>query len=135
MRKYLIISHNRLAEGMKNTIEFFTGKRDDLFYIDCFLDNEPVSNKLQNFLKNINDDDEAVIFTDLMGGSVNQEAIKIMKNNKIHVISGFNAALILGVVLSSPDDDLSVKIPETIEEARKNMCYMNTYKIDFEDED
>lgn len=135
MRKYLIISHNKLAEGMKNTVEFFAGENKKLYFINCYIDNEPVSEKLKKFIQKLNEGDELIIFTDLIGGSVNQEAIKLLGQDNIHVISGFNLALVLEVLLLNKDSKLDEEIPLIVEKARKNICYMNTYKFEIEDED
>lgn len=135
MRRYLIISHNKLAEGMRNAVEFFTGANKELYFINCYIDNEPVNDKLKRFTQTLNENDELVIFTDLIGGSVNQEAIKLLGNEKIHVISGFNLALVLEVLLLDNSSKLSEQIPLIVEKAKKNICYMNTYKFEMEDED
>jgi len=135
MRKYLIISHNKLAEGMKDTVEFFVGENKELYFINCYLDNEPVNEKLKRFTENLNVNDELIIFTDLIGGSVNQEAIKLLGKDKIHVIAGFNLALIVEVILLDASSNLIDEIPSIVEKAKKSICYMNTYKFEMEEED
>jgi len=135
VRIYLIISHNNLAEGMKNTVEFFTGENKKLYFINCYIDNEPVEEKLKRFIQKLNEDDELIIFTDLIGGSVNQEAIKLLGKDKIHVISGFNLALVLEILLIDKGSNLDEQIPIIVEKAKKNICYMNTYKFEMEEEE
>ena len=47
-------------------------------------------------------EDEIVIMTDLMGGSVNSNALMLTGEKRVHVITGISLALVLGMLLSDP---------------------------------
>ena len=75
MRKILIASHSELAEGMKQTLKFFAGNQIDVSAICAYVDEESLQSKLDAFFEKVSDEDEVLIFTDLLGGSVNQAII------------------------------------------------------------
>ncbi|HCS76134.1 MAG TPA: PTS mannose transporter subunit IIA, partial [Clostridiales bacterium] len=69
MRRFLIASHGHLASGLKSSIKILT--RDDSMVkaVDCYIDESDFTPKIQDFIDSVQPDDEAIIFTDLMGGS------------------------------------------------------------------
>ncbi len=44
----------------------------DIQSVSAYMDNVPVEKQLKEALGEINEDDEYIIFTDMLGGSVNQ---------------------------------------------------------------
>ena len=75
MRKIVLASHHLLADGLKDTIQYLMSTLTDIKSVSAYMDNVPVEKQLKEALGEINEDDEYIIFTDMLGGSVNQEAV------------------------------------------------------------
>ncbi|MEG0470582.1 MAG: hypothetical protein RR531_05455 [Longicatena sp.] len=99
MRKILIATHGRTASGIRSTVELFMGELP-IECIDAYLGGaeENYVIDIKKFVESITVDDEAYIFTDLLGGSVHQQVIaEVMKfsQKKIVVITNVNVAIVI----------------------------------------
>ncbi|MBC6349459.1 MULTISPECIES: PTS sugar transporter subunit IIA [Lactobacillus] len=95
--KIYLLSHGKLASGMKNTIELLAGDQPNLVAFDSYLPNGP---DLTVFLQKLAQEKEQfIVVTDLLGGSVNRLALEKLVSNNIYLISGMNTALVLSLVL------------------------------------
>lgn len=103
MKKILIATHGHMASGMKNSIEILVGDSFWIETIDAYTPEceDDYSKRIQCFISSIEKEDEAVIFTDLLGGSVNQKVCQLNQNNKenLFIVTGCNLMCILGVLL------------------------------------
>lgn len=100
--KYLIATHGKLASGFQSSLNILTGKGDDVSVIDAYLDNSDYTPKIDAFIDSVGEDEQAVIFTDLYGGSVNQKVVSRLaaKSKKgIFLIANSNLAIILSIIL------------------------------------
>lgn len=131
MRKIVLASHGYLASGMKSTVEMIAGKQDNLLAYDGYVDNNYNVEEFFDIL--VNSGDEVIIITDLLGGSVNNEALKYAKCKNIYIIAGMNVSLVLNLVLKI-SNDIEKDINESIEES-KNMILFARREIDMEEED
>ena len=99
--KYLIATHGKLASGFQSSLNILTGKGDEVSVIDAYLDDSDYTPKIDQFIDNVSDDEQGVIFTDLYGGSVNQKVVtKLVPKGKsnIFLISNSNLAIILSIL-------------------------------------
>ncbi len=102
MKKFVVASHARLATGFQSTIELFAGSEHDITYISAYVDEVDLDVEVDKFISNLSDDDQAVIFTDMFGGSVNQKFVIASQNKaNIFVVAGMNLPVILEIILSS----------------------------------
>ncbi|MGG7144238.1 PTS sugar transporter subunit IIA [Clostridium nigeriense] len=131
MRKIVLASHGYLASGMKSTVEMIAGRQDNLLAYDSYVDNNYNVEEFFNILANSGD--EVIIITDLLGGSVNNEALKYANFKNIYIIAGMNVSLVLNLVLKI-SNDIEKDINESIEES-KNMILFARREIDMEEED
>lgn len=127
MRKIILASHHLMANGLKDTIQYVMPDLDQIETICAYMDNQPVEKQFKDTLGNINEQDEYLIFTDMLGGSVNQEAIKYLNYPNVYVITGMSLPIVLSVVLTLKAYD---KIDETmirnaIEDAKGQIVYVN----------
>ena len=116
MKHILLASHGRLALGMKDTVEFFLGKSDSIVAVSAYLDSSDA------YLQDIKDfvdaatAEDSVIFTDIYGGSVNQQVTTIVLESKkeIPIISSMNLPIIMSVALS--DEKVTLEYVESLME-------------------
>lgn len=136
MRHYILASHHKLAYGLKDTLVFLTNMSDKIQDISAYIDNETsIDEQIKNAFSKIGENDEVIIMTDLVGGSVNQKFYPFM-NNHIHLISGVNLPLALSLLLIPEDTKITKeKIQALIKEAQEQIVYVNTLKSTSADED
>lgn len=105
MKRFLIASHGTFASGLKKSIQILTGK-ENISTIDAYLDGSAnktsIDLPLTKFLNSLSNHDYGIIFTDLAGGSVNQE-ITLKTNNykNVFVITSVNLPSVLSVILDT----------------------------------
>ncbi|MEW9676832.1 hypothetical protein ABRT01_11705 [Lentibacillus sp. L22] len=127
MRYLLLASHGKLAEGILDSTEMITGKHDNVFTISAYKHEEDDLNRqLESVMVQINHDDELIIVTDIFGGSVNNECMKLLDDTRIHLIAGLNLALVIELVTQMnfkiTTDEL---IHTSIKNAKDAMLYCN----------
>ena len=118
MVKVIIASHHKLADGMGDTLKYLVPSLTDIETISAYLDNEPIDSAVEAALGRCQDTEDVVVFTDLLGGSVNQEFVRQLKPN-VHVIAGMNLPIIMTLLLQLENQPLSeALITQSIEEAK-----------------
>ncbi|MDR0615369.1 MAG: hypothetical protein LBG29_01045 [Synergistaceae bacterium] len=130
MLRYVIASHGTLSEGFLNALGLFIGELDNVEAIAAFVDEEPLEKRVAAVLSRYDDDDMIVVFTDMLGGSVNQHFSKMLSGHrKLHLIAGCNLVLLLEVILGMTDEcDLNF-IRSAVEKSKKEMVYMNDFML------
>lgn len=138
MVKVIIASHHKLADGMGDTLKYLVPSLTDIETISAYLDNEPIDSVVEAALGHCQDTEDVVVFTDLLGGSVNQEFVRQLKPN-VHVIAGMNLPIIMTLLLQLENQPLSEElITQSIEEAKNQIIYVNQFlkeSVDDLDED
>lgn len=125
MRKILIATHGKMAQGVVSSIKIILGNSDNISYINAYIEESNLKEDLNKYFKNI-EDAEVIVFTDLYGGSVNTALIKYIKRANTHLITGFNLALLLEISLIPKDiDNIQEKIRECIKSCSSQMYYIN----------
>ena len=131
-RSYLIATHGKFASGLQNSLNILTGSGDNVQVIDAYVTDDDYTPDVQQFIQEVSEDSQGIVFTDLYGGSVNQKiAAEIMTSGKDNIIlvSNSNLAIILSImfhentgVLSKEDILAAIQesqvqlVPTTIEE-------------------
>lgn len=100
-RSYLIATHGKFASGLQNSLNILTGSGDNVQVIDAYVTDDDYTPDVQQFIQEISEDSQGIVFTDLYGGSVNQKiAAEIMTSGKDNIIlvSNSNLAIILSIM-------------------------------------
>ncbi|MES3017825.1 MAG: hypothetical protein V4721_08605 [Bacteroidota bacterium] len=125
-RKFLIASHGSLASGIKSSLDIIVGPMGNIFLIEAYLnENKAIENDINDILKNISNDDELIIFTDILGGSVTNQIAQFVEKSNIHIVSGFSLPLIIEILLSDTETPIADVIETAIENAKGQMAYVN----------
>lgn len=120
MRKYLIATHRKMADGMLDTLKFFAGDVE-IEALSAYVDeNELTDSKISAYV-NLSAEDELVIFTDLEAGSITQKLFPYLANENIYMITGVNMPLILSVVLAESKPLTHEMLDEIIAEASQQI--------------
>lgn len=136
MRKVLLTSHGRLASGLKDTVEFFVGTSEMITSIDAYVNSSgDYQYELQAFV-DIAEEGEAVIFTDIYGGSVNQQitAMVLESGKNIPIVAGMNLPIVLSTVLMTESFTVE-KLEAMLEECKLQLVRMSSCSSKEGDED
>ena len=126
MRKFLIASHGSLAGGIKSALDIIIGSMENVFVIQAYLNgNQSIEADLNSILANITEQDELVIFTDLLGGSVTNQILRFALRKNVYIVAGINLPLLIDVMLSEPDTPVEEVLESAINNAREQMVYVN----------
>lgn len=121
MKKVLVASHGHLASGIRSSIEILTGMADMVEAVDCYVDDSDFTPRIQAFIDSVGPEDEAIIFTDIYGGSVFQKVVLMEpeKRGIVHV-TGMNLGLVIEALLGA-EPVTADSIKQRVELARATM--------------
>lgn len=121
MKKVLVASHGHLASGIRSSIEILTGMADMVEAVDCYVDDSDFTPRIQAFIDSVGPEDEAIIFTDIYGGSVFQKVVLMEpeKRGIVHV-TGMNLGLVIEALLGA-EPVTADSIKQCVELARATM--------------
>lgn len=131
MKKILIATHGTLASGAKSTIELLVGNIADISCINAYVDGgEDLLESIAKFFDSVRPEEQGFVFTDILGGSVNQKIVKYESRLNIFIIAGFNLPLILTVLMET-ETVTKERLNDIIDECRSQM---NLVEINVNDE-
>lgn len=100
MRKIVLASHGRLAEGMLDSLGMIAGRQEGVSALCAYTDDAPdLKVALSGLVEGLGEGDELVIVTDVLGGSVNNEASQFRDVPGVYVVTGMNLGLVLSLAL------------------------------------
>lgn len=131
MRKLIIATHHRLAQGMADTLTFLSGY-PNIEVLCAYVDERDVEESIVTLMKDVCE--ETFIFTDMLGGSVTQKFTPYM-NSHVHLICGMNLPLVLSIALAGEAPLEESRIQSIIEEAKSSIIYLNHYQVESQEDD
>lgn len=134
MRHYVIATHGRFAEGIYSSIKIILGEQKNVHLICAYIEDDDITEQIEKTMSEIPMEDEIVVITDLFGGSVNNEMMKVLGTRKIHLVSGMNLALVMALMINQ-EDDLENAIRNIIQESKESIKYCNDELVTIEEED
>ena len=122
MKRILIIaSHEKMADGMKDTLNFISGGIQETIALSAYVDNRPVEEAVDEVMDGFEGEDEVVVLTDLMVGSVNQKFFKYRTRPHTHIVSGMNLPLAFQIAMEPQGKYITEeRMKEIIETAKEN---------------
>jgi fructoselysine and glucoselysine-specific PTS system IIA component len=125
-RKFLIATHGHFARGVKSSLDIIIGQTENIFLIEAYVEaNKGIESELKTFIENTSVNEELIIFTDLLGGSITNQVLQATKGRNVHVISGFNLGLLIEVIMADIETPAGQVIEEAIANAKEQMVYVN----------
>ena len=132
MRHVIIASHHRFAEGLADTLEFIGGV-ENMRAVCAYVDETPLEEQVAAAFASVAPEDEVLVLTDILQGSVNQ-AFAPYISDRVFLVAGGNVALCLELALSA--EPLSTEIiSAALEQARSAMVLVNTYAAEVGEDD
>lgn len=126
MSKIIIASHHKLAEGLKDTLEYILPNSIEMIPITAYVHDTSLDKAVNDVFEKIGLNEQIIAFTDIMGGSVNQEFAKRIGRENYYLITGVNLPLLLNITLLLQNGEISEDdIRNAINESKSQMIYVN----------
>ena len=94
--KIVLMSHFNLAEGLKSTLAYFNPvAADEITAISAYVNDCDPKVEFANVMNSVGEDELVLVFTDIMGGSVNQLTIPYLSRPNFYVFAGMNLPILL----------------------------------------
>lgn len=124
MRRYIVATHARLSEGILSALDMIVGRQKPISAYCAYVEDHVFfKDELEKEIAGYPLTDEILIFTDLYGGSVNNELLPFINLPNVYLISGVNLIVIISMLIASEEEPIEEMIERTIREAQSGMIY------------
>jgi fructoselysine and glucoselysine-specific PTS system IIA component len=125
-RKFLIATHGTLASGVKSSLDIIIGATENLFLLQAYVEeNKSLEEEILALLKALGEEEELIVFSDLLGGSVTNQILQYGLRDNVHIVAGFNLGLVMEILLADAETPVEQVISEAITHAKEQMVYVN----------
>ncbi len=96
----IIVTHGQMAEGLKQTLFSILGEKDKVVSLSVTTEStlDSLYEKIINLVEMLNTE-HVVIFTDMLGGTPCNVALKVCKTKKnVHIVSGVNLYMLISAI-------------------------------------
>lgn len=132
MRQVILASHHKFAQGLADTLEFLGAKCD--FHVICaYVDDTPLEPQVETVFDAISPDDEVLVLTDILAGSVNRKFLPYVAPN-VFVVAGVNVVLAMELCLA-PAPLTAEGIQNAIDMAGQSIKLLNTIQVEDDEDD
>lgn len=137
MKRILVTaSHHRMADGLKDTLEFISGGIQETIALSAYVDNRPAEDAVEELMNGFAEEEEVIVLTDLTSGSVNQQFFKYRSRPHTHIVSGMNLPLAFQIAMEPKGEYITTeRMREIVEESRQELRYINEIADDGDEED
>lgn len=132
MRHVILASHHRFAEGLRDTLAFIGGI-EGIRVVCAYVDETPLDELVAQAFAGVGAEDEVLVLTDILQGSVNQAFAPYM-GERVFLVAGVNVACCLELALCS-ERLTPALVEEVVREARSALVLVNTYEAEVGEED
>jgi fructoselysine and glucoselysine-specific PTS system IIA component len=128
IRKFLIATHGTFAAGVKSSLDMIIGTIENVFLIQAYVNADiAVETQINEVMDQVGNDDELVVFCDILGGSITNQILQHALRPNVHVISGFNLPLLIEVLMGDADTPVEEVIASALNNAKEQMTYVNKF--------
>jgi fructoselysine and glucoselysine-specific PTS system IIA component len=125
-RIFLIATHGKLASGVKSSLELIAGEMENIFLIEAYVDeNRPVDIEIEAIVNSLTENEELIIFSDILGGSITNQLLQHALRPNIYIVSGFNLPLVIEIILAGTDTPAEEVIEQAIASAKEQMVFVS----------
>lgn len=125
MKKILVATHGNFAQGSLSAASIILGEKEHVSFINAYTPGIVLKDELETYFRNQSKEDVILVLTDMFGGSVNQAIMPYTLNENVHLITGFNLALLLEMLLLDEAEISAEKIRTILEQSKQQIMYVN----------
>lgn len=115
----LVATHGKMSEGMLDSLHLLAGDFEgvEALCLQASDNADDFQKKMEDCVTKLDTGDGVIIFTDIMGGTPGNRALKIAaENTKVEVVCGVNLPVLLNTVMSK---DMFGNMEEAIEAVKE----------------
>ncbi len=134
-RTFILASHGKLADGLRRSVEMILGQQKNLVTLCAYEeDGYCIEREIENIFHTITEDTDFIVLTDILGGSVNNEFIKVKEKYDFYLISGMNLPLLIELLLNQTEEDTKEYIRRALSNSKKTIdIFEETNSADYMD--
>jgi len=119
----IIISHGKLAEELLNALTIILGEAVNIeaISIGWYDDVEDSKKKINQSIKQVNQKNGVLIFTDMFGGTPSNLSFSFLKDNRVEIITGVNLPMLIKFVSLQRSHNLKDVARKVVEQGKKNI--------------
>ena len=131
MRRLLVATHGRFAEGIGETLGLILGASQPLEILNAYTTPDfDMAKAAKDYVSSLGDEDELIVAADVFGGSVANAFAEYTADGRVHVVTGLNLPLLIVLVSmlgseGSSGNSLEEMIQNAMEEAKEGIVYVN----------
>ncbi|MCJ7843249.1 PTS sugar transporter subunit IIA [Lederbergia sp. NSJ-179] len=137
MRYFLFASHGNFADGILHSLELITGKHENIWTINAYVnDGEDLNGQISEVMKRLEAEDELIVVTDIFGGSVNNEFMKLIHDRRMTLIAGLNLPLIMELTMNQQMEDTDKLVKLALDRSKDSIqhCRLDTEQEKVDDD-
>ncbi|NCB33205.1 MAG: PTS sugar transporter subunit IIA [Erysipelotrichia bacterium] len=135
MRQFFISTHGTMASGIKEAIRILLGNAKNVTVFDAYINQDRVEDHVEAWLQKVSEGDQAIMLSDLYGGSVNQILYRYLEHENTMLVAGVSLALVLELVSASEQPLTSEDLDQLIEQSRNAMVQCRLEKDEVQQEE
>ena len=124
MNQFIIATHATLAGGFADVVRFFKSDLENVQFINAYVESQ-FEKEFRTALEKVKGEN-VIVLSDIMGGSVNQVATRLMQEFSYQLITGINLPLLIELTFM-PDGITAEQIRNSIANAREQIVYVNDF--------
>jgi len=119
----IIVSHGRLAEELLNALTIILGEAPNIeaISIGWYDDVEDSKKKISQCLKQVDQKNGVIIFTDMFGGTPSNLSFSFLRDNQVEIITGINLPMLIKFVSLQRSNNLKDVAKKVVEQGKKNI--------------
>ena len=125
MNQFIIVTHATLAGGFADVVRFFKSDLENVQFINAYVESQEFEKEFRTALEKVKGEN-VIVLSDIMGGSVNQVATRLMQEFSYQLITGINLPLLIELT-SMPDGITAEQIRNSVVNAREQIVYVNDF--------
>lgn len=137
MRRFLIATHTHFAQGISECIELLSGEHENVEVLCLYVDgNDDAEALLASRVEALPEGDELIICTDILGGSVNNECLRLIQRTcGVFLITNTNLPLLLQLLFMPEGGDTAQLIRGIVTADETRVTFCNDLLSDEDDEE
>ena len=134
MLKIFLSSHGSMASGMQSSLKILMGECENLTVFDAYVDEKSLNDALDAFFQTVGEKDQAILISDMYGGSVNSTMYTYLDRSNTTLVAGVNLALVISLTILEGDITRET-LESVIEQSREAIRIVDLEKSGEEEED
>ena len=125
MNQFIIVTHATLAGGFADVVRFFKSDLENVQFINAYVESQEFEKEFRTALEKVKGEN-VIVLSDIMGGSVNQVATRLMQEFSYQLITGITLPLLIELTFM-PDGITAEQIRNSVVNAREQIVYVNDF--------